>query len=70
MGHSGMAATMLGLLEPQADGSLLKATLDARPKRSPVILLSTDNKLRSSWRDACEKAGVVGVTFNNLRAEA
>ena len=57
-------------------GSPLKAALEATPRRSPVVLLSTDNRpwtengFRSSWRKACKKAGVVGVTFNDLRGTA
>ena len=54
----------------------MRAALATTPKQSPVILLSTDNKpwtedgFRSSWRDACKKAGIVGVTFNDLRGTA
>ena len=57
-------------------GSPLKAALDATPKESPVILLSTDNKpwtedgFRSSWRKACQAVGIRGVTFNDLRGTA
>jgi integrase len=29
-----------------------------------------DDGFRSSWRKACAKAGVVGVTFNDLRGTA
>jgi integrase len=51
----------------------LKAALDAAPRRSPIILLSSDGKpwtangFSSSWRKACKRAGVTGVTFNDLR---
>ena len=54
-------------------GVSTQAALEATPRRSPVVLLSTDSKpwtengFRSSWRKACKKAGVVGVTFNDLR---
>ena len=57
-------------------GSPLKAALDATPKRSPIILVNLDGKpwtadgFRSSWRKACRSAGVVGVTFNDLRGTA
>jgi integrase len=57
-------------------GSPLKAALDATPKRSTLILTSTDNKpwtadgFRSSWRKACAAAGIVGLTFHDLRGTA
>src|SRR5258707_12249051 len=57
-------------------GTPLKAALDATPKRSTVILTSTDNKpwtedgFRSSWRKACAAAGVIGLTFHDLRGTA
>jgi len=52
-------------------GAPLKAALDdmARAKHGPIILTSTDKQpwtsdgFRSSWGKACEKAGIVGVTF-------
>ena len=46
------------------------------PKRSPVILVNSDGEpwtsdgFRSSWRKACAAAGIVGVTFNDLRGTA
>jgi integrase len=59
-------------------GAPLKAALDdmAKVKHGPIILTSTDKQpwtsdgFRSSWRKACEKVGIVGVTFNDLRGTA
>jgi integrase len=57
-------------------GAPLKAALDATAKRGPIILMSTDDKpwtsdgFRASWRKACSKTGIVGVTFNDLRGTA
>ncbi len=54
----------------------LKAALDAAPKVSTIVLTSTDKKpwtadgFRSSWRKAAAEAGIVGVTFNDLRGTA
>jgi integrase len=56
--------------------ALLKTALDATPKRSPIILLNSDGRpwtsdgFRASWGKACDKAGIVGVTFNDLRGTA
>jgi integrase len=57
-------------------GAPLKAALDCSAKRSTIILTTADGKpwtpdgFRASWRKACSKAGVVGVTFNDLRGTA
>jgi integrase len=57
-------------------GAPLKAALDTTPKRSTVILTSTENKpwtedgFRSSWRKASVANGIVGLTFNDLRGTA
>jgi len=57
-------------------GAPLKAALDTTPRRSTLILTSTDNRpwtsdgFRSSWRKACAAAGVTGVTFHDLRGTA
>jgi integrase len=57
-------------------GAPLKAALDAAPKISTIILVSTNkrpwtaNGFLSSWRKACAKAGVFGVTYNDLRGTA
>jgi integrase len=57
-------------------GAPLKVALEATPKRSTVILTTAEGKawtpdgFRSSWRKACAAAGIVGVTFNDLRGSA
>jgi integrase len=57
-------------------GAPLKAALDAAVKRSTIILTNSDGApwtadgFRASWSKACAKAGVVGVTFNDLRGTA
>jgi hypothetical protein len=57
-------------------GAPLKAALDATPKTGPLILVSSDARpwtsdgFRASWRKACMKCGVVGLTFNDLRGTA
>ena len=57
-------------------GAPLKAALEVTPKRSTIILTTADGKpwtadgFRASWRKACARAGVVGVTFNDLRGSA
>jgi integrase len=57
-------------------GAPLKVALDAAAKLSPIVLTTADGKpwtpdgFRSSWRKACSKAGIAGVTFNDLRGTA
>jgi integrase len=57
-------------------GAPLKAALAEAAKRSPIILTTIEGKpwtpdgFRVSWRKACAKAGIVGVTFNDLRGTA
>ncbi len=57
-------------------GAPLKAALDAAPKRSTIILTNSEGKpwtsdgFRASWGKACKAAGVIGVTFNDLRGTA
>ncbi|MEI9403387.1 tyrosine-type recombinase/integrase [Mesorhizobium argentiipisi] len=57
-------------------GAPLKAALDADRGKAGLILLNSDKEpwtadgFRSSWRKACAAAGIVGVTFNDLRGTA
>jgi integrase len=57
-------------------GAALKAALDAMPKRSTMILTNCDGKpwtsdgFRTSWGKARKAAGIVGVTFHDLRGTA
>jgi integrase len=57
-------------------GAPLKAALDAATKHSPLILTNslrrpwTPHGFQTSWSIAARKAGIVGVTFHDLRGTA
>jgi len=54
-------------------GDELRALLDDAPRISPVILVNskgrpwTPNGFKASWRKLLAKAGIAGLTFNDLR---
>jgi integrase len=57
-------------------GAPLKAALDITAKRSTIILTNSEGKpwtsdgFRASWRKACAAAGIIGLTFHDLRGTA
>ena len=57
-------------------GAPLKAALDITTRRSTIILTNSDGRpwtedgFRSSWRKACASAGIVELTFHDLRGTA
>jgi integrase len=54
----------------------LRVLLDRTERQSPLILTTsrgrpwTSDGFRTSWRKACAKAGVTGLTFHDLRGSA
>lgn len=56
--------------------STLRDEIVGIPKRSPTLLTSsdkqpwTDDGFSASWRKACAKAGISGVTFHDVRGTA
>jgi integrase len=57
-------------------GKPLKAILDTTSRLSPFIIASEDDRpytsdgFRASWRKTCDRAGVKGLTFHDLRGTA
>ena len=57
-------------------GSPLKSALDGARRASPIILVNkhglpwSPDGFRSSWRKACQKANISGLTFHDLRGTA
>ena len=57
-------------------GAPLKALLDRTPKKAVTILATvrdtswTESGFRASWRTVCQKAGIAGLTFHDLRGTA
>jgi integrase len=57
-------------------GGPLRVLLDRTDRRSPIVLTNThslpwtSDGFRTSWAKTCRKAGIVGLTFQDLRGSA
>ncbi|WP_291573991.1 site-specific integrase [Bradyrhizobium sp.] len=57
-------------------GAPLKVLLDGTERRSPLVLTNsygrpwTSDGFRTSWSKTCARAGIVGLTFHDLRGSA
>jgi integrase len=65
-----------GAYVPIPVSDALKAALDAAPRKSPIMLVNSDDKpwsesgFQGAWGKATARAGISGLTFHDLRGTA
>jgi integrase len=74
--HIKLRQKKTGVYVPIRVADVLKAALDAAPRRSPIMLTNSAGKpwsesgFQGAWGKATMRAGILGLTFHDLRGTA